>query len=236
MKFAPIYVRKRLYPLLAAMAASIAIAAVLDQAAFYYGLEYFELASSVVSLVPFVALIGCTVWSYRLHCRVAKAGGRLCPSCAYDLQGSLPENGNCPECGEPYTRRSLDDAWYWFTRRPLYVERIAHFGMVAGACIFLTVAATASARRVSLASVQQETWNLVNIFILGAALVVVTYTIWKLRRVRTYVRITGRRLCPWCGRNLYHAPERGACPDCGSHYTRQSLEMSWRCFPGGALF
>lgn len=44
--------------------------------------------------------------------RISRCGGIVCPWCNYDLRASPPE-GNCPECGKPYTHEHLKN--YWFT-------------------------------------------------------------------------------------------------------------------------
>lgn len=45
-----------------------------------------------------------------LRRRVAGSWGRVCPECGYDLS-RLPEQGECPECGAPFTTESLAEVW-----------------------------------------------------------------------------------------------------------------------------
>lgn len=47
----------------------------------------------------------------RAYLRAVSAeDGRFCPVCGYKLRG-LPDQGNCPECGEEYTIRSVQRYW-----------------------------------------------------------------------------------------------------------------------------
>lgn len=50
-------------------------------------------------------------WRARhLRARVARAGGRLCTKCGYDL-GGLSEQGTCPECGQRFRLDDTIHAW-----------------------------------------------------------------------------------------------------------------------------
>jgi len=40
----------------------------------------------------------------------ASDGYRTCPVCLYSLRG-LPERGDCPECGTPYSPEALKVIW-----------------------------------------------------------------------------------------------------------------------------
>jgi len=41
---------------------------------------------------------------------IKERGFRICPKCSYDLR-DLSDDGHCPECGQPYTQRSLQTVW-----------------------------------------------------------------------------------------------------------------------------
>lgn len=42
--------------------------------------------------------------------RIERSDGFLCLNCHYDLHG-LPDEGDCPECGEAYERTRLERLW-----------------------------------------------------------------------------------------------------------------------------
>ena len=63
-----------------------------------------------------VGVVVFMVWAARVRQRVRSAHARICPKCSYDLRGSPYDAGTCPECGQDYTSRSLEQAWYWFRR------------------------------------------------------------------------------------------------------------------------
>ncbi|MFI4916539.1 MAG: hypothetical protein ACIAS6_08555 [Phycisphaerales bacterium JB060] len=46
----------------------------------------------------------------RLFDRARDASWTLCPSCLYDLRGH-DEEGECPECGRPFTRLGVQSCW-----------------------------------------------------------------------------------------------------------------------------
>lgn len=48
--------------------------------------------------------------SQRLRSRLRQSDGMLCPRCHYDLAG-LSDEGQCPECAEPYSKDRLATAW-----------------------------------------------------------------------------------------------------------------------------
>lgn len=55
-------------------------------------------------------------WRLGVRRRVEQTHRRLCPWCLYDLRGMADHEGICPECGKPYTVRSLEEAWQYFMR------------------------------------------------------------------------------------------------------------------------
>ena len=58
-----------------------------------------------------VACLATAYWRTRVHVKEERLlNGRICPGCGYSLEG-LPDEHTCPECGTPYTLRSLRDQW-----------------------------------------------------------------------------------------------------------------------------
>ncbi len=61
-------------------------------------------------VVWFSALVGLVLLQQRDIQRVRMLGGQVCTDCLYDLSAS-PSEGNCPECGMPYTKAGVVRRW-----------------------------------------------------------------------------------------------------------------------------
>ncbi len=48
----------------------------------------------------------------RAKAFIRRHEGFICPSCHYPL-GTLPDEGQCPECATLYTRAQVVDMWKW---------------------------------------------------------------------------------------------------------------------------
>jgi hypothetical protein len=72
--------------------------------------------SLAVPLALLLALLGIGFLGRRQDAReIARAGFRACLRCRYDLR-NLPPEGQCPECGRPYSHEHSERSWRWTYR------------------------------------------------------------------------------------------------------------------------
>lgn len=74
------------------------------------------LAVWVAIAALFVAFLGRRILGPLASARQLRGlkaiGFRVCPRCQYDLRAQ-EEDGDCPECGEPFDARTLEREWRW---------------------------------------------------------------------------------------------------------------------------
>jgi len=186
------------------------------------------LSCALTAVMP-LGFLWYVLYQFRIEERVAIAKGRMCPSCAYDLRGSPPDSGTCPECGTAYTPESLSFEWRWYLRRPPYVIRVYRIAAIVLGMFFLGFMVwnqvpysfpkpewRATVDRCSPIPI----WSLLG---------------WSglyLHRLRKRVRDSAFRVCGWCGSDLRSESDTGVCPQCGEAYTRESLREAWARFVG----
>jgi len=61
-------------------------------------------------LLTIIALVLVRVWAIRMHRMLRRHQVLLCTRCRYPLEG-LGEEGQCPECGEPFNRELVIKTW-----------------------------------------------------------------------------------------------------------------------------
>jgi hypothetical protein len=75
------------------------------------GFQFGPVAFILLSTAALILLIAGAAWSRAWQVRqVKEMGYRLCLRCRYDLRDS-PDQGVCPECGDPYEASDL--RWVW---------------------------------------------------------------------------------------------------------------------------
>ena len=81
----------------------------------------FFIDTQVVAALLAVVTVVCAAAQYRLYRRdvekmrwLEARDFEVCIECGYELSG-LPGEGNCPECGSPYTREQLKQLWTKFS-------------------------------------------------------------------------------------------------------------------------
>jgi hypothetical protein len=111
-------------------------------------------------------------------------------------------------------------------RRPTRprAERILNvvFGIVVGAVLLLVIALLASG---SLRIVFEGPW----IAAMGttAFTVILTYRFFRLRLIRAFLAPNAGFVCPRCHFSLKGLPDIGACPECGTEYSRNAVVALW---------
>lgn len=73
----------------------------------------FLVAATAINLVFAIAVA--PLARRRAQAFIRLHQGFICPTCHYPL-GSLPDEGQCPECATLYTRAQIVDMWKWSYR------------------------------------------------------------------------------------------------------------------------
>jgi len=61
-----------------------------------------------IKLAIFVGAVALTLAAYVFRCAAKARAEPFCIHCGYNLSG-LPDNHRCPECGRPYSWRTIDE-------------------------------------------------------------------------------------------------------------------------------
>lgn len=177
-----------------------------------------------------------TEWIYQhaVECRT-------CTRCAAPLDG-LPDQGNCPECGETYHLTELRRAWRAAYPIPPSVANPDSYtvatGLVAGRGprrtrveLFATGMMVAVAWTVAGVLLLMTVSGIGDDFRLAsmpATMMATMLTIaWRsgLRKRRIVAR--DFRECTRCGFDLRGLASPGACPECGRRFTDRALWAYW---------
>lgn len=181
----------------------------------------------------------------RLSRQIAASDGFICLNCHYDLHG-LPDDGDCPECGESYQRVRLERLWnswlqdqtkYRKTIRPRLDEppRVELPRARGPTLIVLTVVPVVLLGPITLGVVQlaidgAAPWWIGTPLWVGVPVLAV----WNARRVLRFqqrLKDADALVCLRCRVGVDPLTDATVkCPRCGSTFDREALARSWRAY------
>lgn len=187
----------------------------------------------------------------RFARQIIQAGGESCPNCTCSLAG-LPDENECPECGEHYQIAAVRESWEpWLPDLVAATRKIPAFRCLLlwpplkGPAAVLRrtrlvrflaslVAGSGAVLLIALISVlwldpARTQVPLVLLAVAGATFGVV-FVASQITQITLLMRLAAAdfECCPHCCYCLKGLPEQHECPECGEGYDMQAVHRKWR--------